>query len=84
MRFNDLAFAAHAVILSSIVYSQFWPMIWGFRVPPYQTISKPIAVLFWGSIVAVAIVTCIILVQSPDRGYDPSSWAWIDVVSLNR
>ena len=83
MRFNDLAFAAHAVILSVIVYTQFWPMIWGFKVSPHQKISKPIAVLFWGSIVAVAVVACIILVQSPDQGYDPASWAWIDVVSLN-
>ncbi|RJE20257.1 cystinosin [Aspergillus sclerotialis] len=80
VRFNDLAFAAHAVILSLIVYTQFWPIIWGYKVSPHQKISKPIAVLFWGSLVAVATVACIILVQSPDRGYDPASWAWIDVI----
>ncbi|RMJ24869.1 cystinosin [Aspergillus sp. HF37] len=80
VRFNDLAFAVHAVVLGLIVYTQFWPIIWGFRVSPSQKISRPIAFLFWGSIVAVVIVTGIILGQSPDRGHDPSSWAWIDVI----
>lgn len=84
VRFNDLAFAVHAVVLSLLVYTQFWPIIWGFKVSPTQKISKPMLVLFWGSFVAVGIVTCIILAQSPDRGYDPSSWAWIDAVSQDR
>ncbi|KAE8411788.1 PQ loop repeat-domain-containing protein [Aspergillus pseudocaelatus] len=52
VRFNDFAFAVHALILS----------------------------LFWGSIVAVAILIFIVLGKSPDGGYDPSTWGWIDVV----
>ncbi|KKK12159.1 hypothetical protein P175DRAFT_0432566 [Aspergillus ochraceoroseus IBT 24754] len=80
VRFNDFAFALHAVVLSSIVYSQFWPRIWGFRVSRFQTVSKPVAGLFWGSFVAVAVVVCLVLVKSPNEGYDPSSWAWIDVI----
>lgn len=37
--------------------------------------------LLWGSILAPLLVGCIVLARSPDRGYDPLSWAWIDVVS---
>ena len=84
MRFNDFAFALHAVVLSFITYTQFWPFIWGFKVSRYQRVSKPVAGLFWGSIVAVAVVIFIVLAKSPDQGYDPYSWAWIDVVSSQK
>jgi cystinosin len=80
VRFNDLAFTVHAVILSAIAYSQFWPQIWGLKVSRFQRVSKPIAGLFWGSLLAIAILTLVVLTQSPDRGYDASYWAWIDVV----
>ncbi|KAL4898179.1 PQ loop repeat-domain-containing protein [Aspergillus ambiguus] len=80
VRFNDFAFAIHAVVLSAIVYSQFWPFIWGFKVSRFQRVSKPVAGLFWGSILAVAIVSWIVLAKSPSKGYDPSTWAWIDVI----
>lgn len=81
VRFNDFAFALHAVILSGLTYSQFWPSIWGFQVSRYQKVSKPIAGLFWGAFVAVGTVGCIVLAKSPDQGLEPLGWAWIDVVS---
>lgn len=81
VRFNDFAFALHAVVLSFITYTQFWPFIWGFKVSRHQKVSKPVAGLFWGSIVGVTIVIFIVLGQSPNNGFDPYSWAWIDVVS---
>jgi cystinosin len=81
VRFNDFAFALHAVILSTLVYTQFWPKIWGFKVSRFQHVSKPVLGLFWGSIAAIGIVVCVVLAKSPDGGYDPSTWAWIDVVS---
>ena len=81
VRFNDFAFAAHAVVLSAIVYSQFWPVIWGLRVSRFQRISKPMTGLFWGSIMAPIVVVGIVMSASPDQGNDPSTWAWIDVVS---
>ncbi|KAL2808146.1 PQ loop repeat-domain-containing protein [Aspergillus granulosus] len=80
VRFNDFAFALHAVVLSFIVYTQFWPGIWGFKVSRFQRVSKPILGLFWGSLVAIAVVVCIVLAKSPDDGYDPLNWAWIDVI----
>jgi cystinosin len=80
VQFNDLAFAVHAVILSALVYSQFYPQIWGLKVSHYQRVSKPVAGLFWGSLLAIAILVLIVRTKSPDGGYDPFSWAWIDVV----
>ncbi|KAL3457054.1 PQ loop repeat-domain-containing protein [Aspergillus heterothallicus] len=80
VRFNDFAFALHAVVLSFIVYTQFWPKIWGFKVSRFQRVSKPILGLFWGSFVAIAVVIFIVLAKSPDHGNEPSSWAWIDVI----
>ncbi|KAE8383966.1 PQ loop repeat-domain-containing protein [Aspergillus alliaceus] len=80
VRFNDFVFAVHAVILSIITYTQFWPIVWGFNVSRFQRVSKPVAGMFWGCVVAVTILIFIVLGQSPDGGYDPSTWAWIDVV----
>lgn len=81
VRFNDFAFAAHAVVLTVIMYTQFWPFIWGLHVSRFQRISWLMAGLFWGSVSAPLMVMWIVLARSPDGGYDPSSWAWIDVVS---
>jgi cystinosin len=80
VQLNDLAFAVHAVILSSLIYSQFFPFIWGFKVAPYQRVSKPVAGLFWGSLIAIALLVFYVLGKSPDGGADPFSWAWIDIV----
>ncbi|KAJ0421877.1 PQ loop repeat-domain-containing protein [Aspergillus carlsbadensis] len=80
VRFNDFAFALHAVVLSFLVYTQFWPSIWGFKVSRFQRVSRPILGLFWGSFVAIAVVVFIVLAKSPDNGYEPSNWAWIDVI----
>ncbi|CAL5872883.1 uncharacterized protein PFLUO_LOCUS7152 [Penicillium psychrofluorescens] len=80
VRFNDLAFAVHAVVLSAIVYSQFWPSIWGLRVFRTQRISKTMLGLFWGSVMAPLVVVWMVVARSPDGGLDPASWAWIDVI----
>ncbi|CAI7622442.1 unnamed protein product [Penicillium bialowiezense] len=80
VRFNDFAFAAHAVVLSSILYTQFWPLIWGFHVGRFQRVSWSMALIWWGCILFPVLVVGIVLSQSPDGGYDASSWAWIDVI----
>ncbi|CAG7950441.1 unnamed protein product [Penicillium nalgiovense] len=80
VRFNDFAFAAHAVALCVVMYTQFWPSIWGFHVPRIQRVSWTMAGLFWGCVLTPLVVMAIVLAQSPDAGYDPSTWAWIDVI----
>ncbi|KAJ5121791.1 hypothetical protein N7448_002924 [Penicillium atrosanguineum] len=80
VRLNDFAFALHAVFLCFIMYTQFWPSIWGLHVSRFQRISKTMLALFWGSVFAPVVVIWIVLAKSPDGGYDPSTWAWIDVI----
>ena len=83
VQFNDLAFAAHAVVLSSLTLSQFFPAVWGFdkkgKRGAVARISRSVLGVLVGSFVGVGIVTFIVYVkdeQSPATG-----WAWIDVVS---
>lgn len=81
VRFNDFAFAAHALLLCVITYSQFFSRLWGFKVGARQRSSRVVLGVFWGSIVAVLTMIAIVRTQGRDGGYDPESWAWIDVVS---
>ncbi|KAK5795804.1 hypothetical protein VI817_005089 [Penicillium citrinum] len=80
VRFNDFAFAIHATVLSIIIYTQFWPSIWGFYVSRFQRISTTMLGLFWGCVLAPLVVIWIVLSRSPDGGNDPFAWAWIDVI----
>jgi cystinosin len=82
VRFNDLAFAVHAVFMSSLYYSQFWSSIWGFKVGLLQRLSRPVAGVFWGSLLAILLVIVLVLVRGKDAGKDAHYWAWIDVVRL--
>lgn len=80
VRFNDVAFAIHALTLCLITYSQFWPKLWGFKCGKTQRMSRPIAGVFWGGILAVVISISLVLLTGKDAGQDPRKWAWIDVV----
>ncbi|KAI9817768.1 MAG: hypothetical protein M1827_000887 [Pycnora praestabilis] len=80
VRSNDLAFAVHAIVLSGLTYTQFWPLLWGFDVGSRQRVSAPIAGIFWGSLVGVALVIIIIASKGGNCGEDASSWAWIDAI----
>ncbi|KIV83092.1 hypothetical protein PV11_05147 [Exophiala sideris] len=80
VQFNDVAFGVHAVVLVVLTYSQFFPELWGFKVSPRQTASKPVLGIFWGSILATLVVTAIVLHRSGWQQQDPQGWAWIDVL----
>lgn len=80
MRFNDWLFAAHGAALCIIIYSQFFSSIWGFKVGRTQTASKPVLGIFWGCILAILVAVLLVLFKGQELGYDPSGWAWIDVV----
>ncbi|KAF2084331.1 L-cystine transporter-like protein [Saccharata proteae CBS 121410] len=81
-RWNDFAFAAHALVLCVVTYSQVWPRIWGFEKGEDQKVTKPGWWIFGICLAAVAASVVAVLTLSPDGGYDPSGWAWIDVVSF--
>jgi len=84
VEFNDLAFAGHAVILSVLTYTQFFPWIWGFdkkgRNGNGAKVSKAIMGIFIGCITGV-VITAIIVASSPKEDVR-TGWAWIDVVRL--
>lgn len=84
MRFNDFLFAAHGAFFCVIIYSQFFPSIWGFKVGLSQKASKAALGIFWGSILGILVVTLLARTWGKDGGYDPEGWAWIDVVRMAR
>ena len=81
VRFNDFLFAAHGAFMCVILYSQFYSWVWGFRVGARQKASKAALGIFWGCVLAILVVSFLAQVAGKDSGYDPSGWAWIDVVS---
>lgn len=84
VQFNDVAFAAHAIILCAITLSQFLPNLWGFekRSGIGAKVSRVILGVQVGSFLGVLVVIFIVLGR---QGDDPrTGWAWIDVVSFTR
>jgi len=76
VRGNDVAFAAHAALLSGITLSMFWRSIWGFHSRSKKP-SRPILGIAIGCVVGVGWVASRAVM---DGGNDPARWAWIDIV----
>ncbi|KAK8038068.1 cystinosin [Apiospora phragmitis] len=78
--FNDIVFAAHAVVLCAITTSQYFlPSLWGFERAPGTRPSRGIVAVAAGSILAVCVI--VFVVAGADPGADPqTSWAWLDAV----
>jgi cystinosin len=83
VRFNDFAFAAHALVLCVITYSQFLPKLWGFDESARQRPNRVVLGVFWGSILGVLVLILLVRIRGDDGGMDPSGWAWIDVVGFS-
>jgi cystinosin len=82
VQLNDVAFAAHAVLITGLTLSQFVPSLWGFekRTGIGARVSRAILGIQVGSLIGVAVVIFIVLGK---QGDDPKTgWAWIDVVSI--
>ncbi|KAF2160856.1 hypothetical protein M409DRAFT_70166 [Zasmidium cellare ATCC 36951] len=76
VRANDVCVGANAVILDSIVVSQFWPSIWRWnsKVSPNRQAGKITLGVISGCV--LAIITCVaVVVFAPSTG-----WESIDVV----
>jgi cystinosin len=80
VRFNDLVFAAHGVLLCIITYSQFFPAIWGFNVSPRQRTSRFVLGVFWGCVLGVLATILMVRTRGSQEGDDLSRWAWIDTI----
>jgi cystinosin len=80
VRFNDFLFAAHGAVMTIIIYSQFFPQIWNFKVGSRQRASRPVLIVWWACVFAI-LATALLALMTKDAGYDPAAWAWIDVVS---
>lgn len=85
VQFNDITFAAHALLLSMIIVSQYlrrhW---WGFSSSPTSTArpSRLILGIFCGCVAGVAAVVTVVL-ASPSRDLaegGEGGWRWIDAV----
>ncbi|KAF2486458.1 cystinosin [Neohortaea acidophila] len=84
VRFNDLAFAVHACLCSIVVYSQFWPRLWGWKptTAVHTKAGRTSIGIIWGSLFGVVITIGIVLVSgntTSDGGH--LKWAWIDVIN---
>ncbi|KAK7188646.1 hypothetical protein DPSP01_005606 [Paraphaeosphaeria sporulosa] len=80
VQFNDFLFAAHGAFMCVVLYSQFYTWIWGFKVGARQKASKGALGIFWGCVLAILVTVFLAQAAGKDSGYDPSSWAWIDVI----
>ncbi|KAN0098352.1 PQ-loop domain containing protein [Hyaloscypha variabilis] len=83
VQINDLAFAGHAVVITTVTWSQYaFPGAWGFdkrtKGEHGARMTSWIKGIIVGSFVGVAI-TALIVSASHDK--DPENgWAWIDVI----
>ncbi|KAF2709784.1 L-cystine transporter-like protein [Pleomassaria siparia CBS 279.74] len=80
VRFNDFLFAAHGAVMCIIIYSQFFPRIWGFKVGSRQKASVAVLGIFWGCLLGILIVWLLVTTTGKEGGKDASAWAWVDVV----
>ena len=80
MRFNDFLFAAHGAAMCVIIYSQFFPRVWGFEVGKSQKVSRPVLGIWWACVVAILVVMLAVWSDGPVDDFDIYNWAWIDVV----
>lgn len=84
--FNDIVFAAHALVLSLVTTSQyFFPRAWGFAPSAGNRPSRFILGVGSGCVAGVAVVLVLVssssAASSSGQPTDPATdWCWLDVV----
>jgi cystinosin len=73
---NDIAYALHGVVITVLVYSQFYPGLWRFARIKDMRCSRWTLGFFWGCIAVVLLGALVV-------GLHPTAfrWEWLDVVS---
>ena len=83
VQFNDIAFAAHGLLLSAVTTSQYFHYrAWGFAPSAGNKPSRFILGIFFGCVIGVVAVLFIVL-GSPERDSTHeavSSWVWLDAI----
>ena len=83
VQLNDLAFAAHALLLSLVTASQYFcPRAWGFTPSVGNKPSRLAQGIFSGCVLGVGVVFFVVA-SSPERDSTHeavSSWVWLDAV----
>jgi cystinosin len=84
VRFNDFAFGVYAWICCVIVYSQFWPRLWGWEEDRGVKRHAGLVTLgiSCGSLVGVAITVLVVLSSEGRGSNNGTGWAWLDVVRI--
>lgn len=79
VQLNDIAYAMHGVFITIVVYSQFYPRLWGWNGPGagMARSGRWTLRLFWGC-VGVVLIAALAVVARPNS----EAWEWLDVVSL--
>lgn len=80
VRFNDLAFAAHATLMVIVTYSQFYAAIWKLDVPTDQRTSSVIRAIITGCIFAVVLASSKAAANDANNDPNAEAWTWIDVI----
>lgn len=82
--FNDITFAAHALLLSLVTASQyFFPRAWGFAAAAGNRPSRFILGTALGCVTGVAAVVVVVVAAGADGAapVDPAEdWCWLDAV----
>lgn len=83
VQFNDVVFAAHALLMCLVIFTQYVPGVWGFPRTAGTRPSRAILGLSLGCVVGVLVVVVVVL-ASPLRnetGYEArTAWNWLDAV----
>ncbi|KAI9745715.1 MAG: hypothetical protein M1818_001251 [Claussenomyces sp. TS43310] len=73
VRFNDFAYALHGAVM---IYSQFWPVVWGFR--SKQRTSHVTLWIFWSCFFLIFRSVIFVFLSHDIR--IKFTWDWLDVV----
>lgn len=82
VRFNDFAFAAHALVLVLVTYSQFWTRLWGFEVSKGKQTNNVTRFVIVGSITTVIVFIFRAATNETKIQYDSNLWTWVDVIYI--
>ncbi|KAF2461395.1 lysosomal cystine transporter [Lineolata rhizophorae] len=78
---NDFAFAAHGAVCCVIVYTQFWPQIWGYTVGNDQSSTSWARGIFAGGVLTVAaLIFAVVATEDTNEAGNLRGWAWLDVM----